>query len=76
MSETDKTVAIEGMVDHKSQRAAWVVAGKTTPIMEAGIANLTKDETTALLHFEGGKTQQWNLFRMDEPKEGEEKPSQ
>ncbi len=60
---------IEGMVDKQSQRAAWTIAGKTRPIMEAGIFNLTKDTAPALLHFADGQTQQWLLVRLDEPKE-------
>jgi hypothetical protein len=60
---------IEGMVDKNSQRAAWVISGKTRPIMETGLFNLTKDTTPALLHFADGQTQQWLLVRMDEPKE-------
>ena len=68
-TETDKTQPIEGMVDQKSQRSAWVIQGKDSPIMETGIANLTKDEVPVLLHFADGQTQQWLLVRMEEPKE-------
>ncbi|MFV2070887.1 MAG: hypothetical protein ACC645_28305 [Pirellulales bacterium] len=65
---TDKVESIEGMVDKESGRSAWTVVGKTTPIMEAGISNLTKDEVPALLHFADGQTQQWLLVRLEEPK--------
>ena len=68
---TNKTAEITGMVDKKTQRAAWVVKDKTSPIMETGIFNLTKEEAGALLHFADGQTQQWLLVRMEEPKEGE-----
>jgi hypothetical protein len=70
-TETDKVQAIEGMVDKKTQRSAWVVAGKDSPIMETGIANLTKDEAPALLHFSDGQTQQWLMIRLEEPKDAE-----
>lgn len=60
---------IEGMVDKQSQRAAWVISGKTRPIMETGIFNLSRDTAPALLHFADGQTQQWLLVRMDEPKQ-------
>jgi len=66
-TETDETQPIEGMVDKKTQRSAWVVQGKDSPIMETGIANLTKDEAPALLHFADGQTQQWLLVRLEEP---------
>jgi hypothetical protein len=69
-TETDESQAIEGMVDKGTQRSAWVIQGKDSPIMETGLANLTKDEAPALLHFGDGQTQQWLLVRLEEP-EGE-----
>jgi hypothetical protein len=65
--ETEEVQAIEGMVDKETQRAAWVVQGKSSPIMETGLANLTKDEAPALLHFADGQTQQWLMVRIPEP---------
>ncbi len=66
---TGETQTLEGMADKKSQRAAWGVKGKNWPIMETGIANLTKDTSSALVHFADGETQQWLLVRLNEPKE-------
>ena len=68
-TSTNTTQTIEGAVDKQSQRAAWVISGKTRPLMETGIFNLTKDASPALLHFENGQTQQWLLVRLEEPKE-------
>jgi hypothetical protein len=63
-----KTVQlIEGMVDRQTQRAAWTAVGKTRPLMETGIVNLTQETTPALVHFADGTTQQWLLVRMDKP---------
>lgn len=64
---TDQTESIEGMVDQKSQRAAWTIVGKNTPIMETGIANLTENETKALVHFADGTTQQWLMLHVEKP---------
>ena len=50
---TDQTSPISGSVDKKSQRAAWTIADKKTPVYEAGIANLTKAETTIVLYGTG-----------------------
>jgi hypothetical protein len=58
---------VEGMVDKQTQRAAWTAVGKTRPLMETGIVNLTEDTTAALVHFADGSTQQWLLVRMDKP---------
>jgi hypothetical protein len=64
---TNQTQAIEGMADKASQRAAWTVAGKTRPIMETGIVNLTENTAPALVHFADGQTQQWLMVRLEEP---------
>lgn len=68
---TDKSFEVEGTIDPDSQRAAWGPVGESWPIMETGIYNLTENEASALLHFENGETQQWTLFRMDEPEGGD-----
>ncbi|MCC7475467.1 MAG: hypothetical protein IT425_08735 [Pirellulales bacterium] len=67
-SLTDSAQSIEGMVDKQTQRAAWTLAGKSWPIMETGISNLTQDTTPVLVHFADGTTQQWLLVRLDQPK--------
>jgi hypothetical protein len=61
--------AVEGMVDKETQRAAWsLVEGKNSNmIMETGIYNLTKDETTVLVHLGPNNTLTWTLVRLDEP---------
>ena len=71
---TDSTTPIYGSADKTSQRAAWTVGDKKTPVYEAGIANLTKDETTMLVHFGEGKSQQFTLVRVEKP-EGEGSPN-
>jgi hypothetical protein len=69
----DTTLPVYGSVDKKTQRAAWTVGDKKEPIYEAGFANLTKSETTMLVHFGKDKSQQWNLIRIEEPGENKEK---
>jgi hypothetical protein len=74
---TKTTRPIKGMVDKKTQRAAWTFAdGKNTDfVMETGIYNLTKDQTEALIHFGKDKTQKWLMVRLDEP-EAEKKTAE
>jgi hypothetical protein len=67
----DSVYQIEGMVDKQTQRAAWTAVGKTRPLMETGIVNLTQDTAPALVHFADGTTQQWLMVRMDKPEEGD-----
>ena len=64
---TKEVQQVEGAVDKKSQRSAWTIKGKSWPVMEAGISNLTQDQSTALVHFEDGQTQQRLLIRVEDP---------
>jgi hypothetical protein len=73
---TDSVQEIEGAVDKETQRAAWSVKGKSWPIMETGLGNLTQETTPALVHFADGNTQQWLLVRLDKPQENAAQPQQ
>jgi hypothetical protein len=66
---TDTALPIEGMVDQKTQRAAWTIGDNKSTVMETGIYNLTKDEAPVLIHFGKDKTQTWLLVRLEEKKE-------
>ena len=70
---TDIGRPVRGMVDKKTQRAAWAFSdGKNTDIiMETGLFNLTQDQTEALVHFGKDTTQQWLMVRLDQPKDTE-----
>jgi hypothetical protein len=65
----DTTLPVYGAVDKKTQRAAWTVGDSKEPIYEAGFANLTKPETTMMVHFGKGRSQQWTLVRIEQPAE-------
>jgi hypothetical protein len=68
---SDSTLPVFGYVDKESQRAAWRVGDRQEPIFEAGLANLTKSQTTMLVHFGKERNQQWTLVRVEnsaEPK--------
>lgn len=64
---TDSTSQVFGSVDKKTQRAAWTVGDRKAPVYEAGIANLTNNETTMLVHYSKDRTQQFTLIRIEEP---------
>lgn len=63
------TLPVYGSVDKNTQRAAWIVGDNKEPIYEAGFGNLTKAETTMLVHFGKDRSQQWTLIRIDSPEE-------
>ena len=64
---TSETTPIYGSVGTKSERAAWIVGDAKTPVYEVGIANLTRNETTMLLHISKGNSRQYTLVRLEQP---------
>ena len=73
---SDTQQNITGKVDKKTQRAAWTIGDKKTPIYETGLSNLTQQQTTVLVHRDAGasggtgKVEQMLLVRV--PDEGKE----
>ncbi len=63
----DTAETIYGSVDQKTQRAAWTIGDDKFPVYEAGLANLTKDQTTILVHEENGNANQLSLVRIQQP---------
>jgi hypothetical protein len=63
----DNTLPVYGSVDRQAQRAAWSVGDKKDVVFEAGIANLTNDETPVLVHHGKDNTQQLTLVRVEQP---------
>jgi hypothetical protein len=63
----DSTLPVYGSVDKKTQRAAWSVGEKQDVVFEAGIGNLTRDETPILVHYGKDNTQQFTLIRIEQP---------
>ena len=51
---SDTQQNITGKVDKKTQRAAWTIGDKKTPIYETGLVNLTQKQTTVLVHRDAG----------------------
>ena len=72
MADPDDVRVVVGAVDKKTQRAAWTVGDRRTPVYEAGIANLTKEETTMLVHYSPERSMQFTLVRIEEPQENKE----
>jgi hypothetical protein len=60
----DKTQPVYGSVDKKTQRAAWHVGDNKTVIVDTGLYNLTKDESTALVHLGPDHEERYVLVRL------------
>jgi hypothetical protein len=65
----DSTTPVLGAVDKTSQRAAWSIGEKKAIVFETGLPNLTKEESTVLIHYGKDRTEQMMLVRLEEPKD-------
>ncbi len=64
-SGTNTTLEIKGGIDPISQRIAWKFDGNDWPIMESGLYNLTKEESTLLIHTSGHNTEPQLIIRLN-----------
>jgi hypothetical protein len=70
----DTNLPVYGSVDRTMQRVAWSVGDKKTVVFEAGLQNLTQNETTALVHYGTDRTEQMALVRLEQPQDAQEQP--
>jgi hypothetical protein len=68
---TDAVQPVAGSLDKKTQRLAWSIGDKKDVVYETGLYNLTLAETTLLAHFGKDRTEQYNLFRIEQPTDGQ-----
>lgn len=69
--KTEESRPLIGKVDRESQRAVWHFADaeSTGIVMETTFANLSKEETSVLVHFGPEETESWLLVRLPAPEE-------
>jgi hypothetical protein len=69
--ETNEVHPVSGMVDERTQRAAWAFADGTQKnvVFETALYNLTRDQSTMMVHFgpNAGDTEVWHLVRLEQP---------
>jgi hypothetical protein len=65
----DNTLPVYGSVDARTQRVAWSIGDKQTTVFETGLANLTQEQTTVLVHHGKEATDQMALVRLEQPAE-------
>lgn len=64
---TNETQPIKGAVDKKIMRACWTVGNDKNVVYDTGVANLLKEQSPILIHFNKDKTEQWSLVRLKNP---------
>jgi hypothetical protein len=65
----DSSTPVYGQLDKKSQRVAWSIGEKKDIVFEAGLQNLTQQESPVLIHYGTDRTEQQMLVRLEEPKD-------
>ena len=67
----DTNTPVFGSLDKNSQRVAWTIGTNKEPVYETGLYNLTQDESTMLVHFGTERPEQYRLFRLEQPGDGQ-----
>jgi hypothetical protein len=67
--ESGDAQPVHGSIDKQSQRAVWTVGDNKTVTVETGLLNLTKDQSTALVHLNPQTAQTYTLIRMQQPQD-------
>ena len=62
-----EVLQVAGQVDRSTQRAAWHIGDQKEKVFEAGMANLTDNQASCLVHTAPGEMQTWLLVRMESP---------
>jgi hypothetical protein len=65
----DESRPVYGSVGRKNQRVAWSIGRKKKVVFETGLENLTKGQTTVLVHYGKKRTRQMVLVRLEEPRD-------
>jgi hypothetical protein len=60
---------VHGSIDKQSQRAVWTVGDNKTVTVETGLSNLTKDQSTALVHMSPESAVTYTLVRIQQPED-------
>ena len=71
--ENGEVHPVSGMVDERTQRAAWAFADGTEKnlVFETALYNLTRDQSTMMVHYgpSASDTEVWHLVRLEQPDE-------
>jgi hypothetical protein len=64
---TGENAIVKGSVDKKTQKVAWTAGQDTSIVYETGLANLTEEQSTVLVHYGKDTSEVYNLVHINEP---------
>jgi len=69
-ASTNDNLSVQGGADRESTRIGITIGDKDDVVVETGLYNLTEEQSSALIHFEGTTRQNWTLVKMPYDKQG------
>jgi hypothetical protein len=64
---TNETSEIYGALDKKTQRVSWTIGNNTATVFDAGLIDLTKKDSSVLVHYGPSNTDRMALIRLEGP---------
>jgi hypothetical protein len=58
---------VKGSVDKQTQKVAWTAGADTSVVYETGLANLTQEQSTVLVHYGKDDAEVYSLLHINEP---------
>ncbi len=58
---------VKGSVDKKTQKVAWTAGADTGVVYETGLANLTEEQSTVLVHYGKDTSEVYSLVHINQP---------
>jgi hypothetical protein len=64
---TNESSEVYGSVNKQSERISWTIGTNKNTVFDAGLTDLTKDDSSVLVHYGPDNTQRMALIRMQQP---------
>lgn len=64
---TGLNAIVKGAVDKQTQKVAWTAGDATNVVFETGLANLTEEQSTVLVHYGPDTSEIYTLVHISEP---------
>lgn len=64
---TNESSEIYGALDKKTQRVSWTIGTNPQTVFDAGLSDLTGQDSSVLVHYSPTNTQRMTLVRMQQP---------
>jgi hypothetical protein len=67
---TNESSQVYGSLDKKTKRISWTIGTNANTVFDASLGDLTKDDSSVLVHYGPTNTQRMALIRLQQPAQG------